>query len=336
MLHEASYYKKLENKQVKCTLCPHNCIINDEKYGICKVRKNENGILYSLNYEQLSAVHIDPIEKKPLYHFFPGKNILSLGSIGCNLKCNFCQNSRISQINPDYEFPTDIHKSDLIIKEAKRVRNNIGIAYTYNEPAVWYEYMLETAVKAKENNLKNVVVSNGYINPEPLSELLPYIDAFNIDLKAFTEDFYKQQTKSDLQPVLNTIEQIASSGKHFEITYLVIPTLNDDSETFKKMLKTLVRISGKNTILHLSRYFPAYKSDISTTPKETLLQFFHTAKQHLNFVYLGNIITDTGNNTYCPNCGSILITRTLALTGISGLSENKCENCNHIIPGIFV
>lgn len=335
MLYEASYYKKRDNNQVECTLCPHNCIINEGKYGICKVRKNENGILYSLNYEQLSAVHIDPVEKKPLYHFYPGKNILSLGSIGCNLKCNFCQNSNISQINPDNEFPANIHKSDLIINEAKRIRKNIGIAYTYNEPIVWYEYMFETAVKAKENNLKNVVVSNGYINPEPLSELLPYIDAFNIDLKGFTDDFYKNQTNSGLQPVLNTIEKIVSADKLLEITFLVIPTLNDDIDNFKKMLKTLVRISGKNTILHLSRYFPAYKSKLPMTPKETLLKFYHIAKQHLNFVYLGNIISDTGNNTYCPNCGGILITRTLAITGISGLNENKCINCNHKIPGLF-
>ncbi len=335
MLQEALYYEKLDKQKVKCTLCPHNCIINDGKYGICKVRKNESGILYSLNYEKLSAVHLDPIEKKPLYHFYPGKNILSLGSIGCNLKCNFCQNSHISQINFDKEYPTEHHKSDLIIKEAKRVRNNIGIAYTYNEPVIWYEYMLETAVKAKENDLINVVVSNGYINPKPLNELLPYIDAFNIDLKGFSEDFYKTHTNSDLQSVLNTISNISDSCKHLEITYLVIPTLNDDINLFKKMLKTLVRISGKNTILHLSRYFPAYESELPATPKETLTKLYHIAKQHLNFVYLGNIISDIGNNTYCPNCGGILITRTMTVSGISGLSEGKCSNCNHKIPGIF-
>ncbi len=335
MLFEASYYRKLDKLQVECTLCPHNCIINNGKYGICKVRKNENGVLYSLNYEQLSAVHIDPVEKKPLYHFYPGKSILSLGSIGCNLNCNFCQNSHISQIDPKNEFPADTHKSDFIIKEAKRVRNNIGIAYTYNEPIVWYEYMLETAQKAKENKLKNVVVSNGYINPEPLSELIPNIDAFNIDLKGFTDDFYKKQTNSGLQAVIDTIEIIVSAGKHLEITYLIIPDLNDDIDNFKKMLKTLIRISGRNTILHLSRYFPAYKSNIPATPKETLLKLYHLAKQHLNFVYLGNIISDIGNNTYCPNCGGILITRTLAVTGISGLSENKCMFCNHKIPGNF-
>ncbi len=332
MLYEASYYEKLDNNAVKCVLCPHNCVIKEGKYGICKVRKNENGILYSLNYGQLSAVHLDPTEKKPFYHFYPGKNILSIGSIGCNLKCNFCQNSHISQINFDKEYPTEHHKPDLIIKEAKRVRNNIGIAYTYNEPVIWYEYMLDTAIKAKEQNLKNVIITNGYINPEPLKELTPYIDAFNIDLKAFTEDFYKKQTYSSLQPVLNTIETIASSGKHLEITNLIIPSLNDDISVFKKMLKTLVRISGKNTILHLSRYFPAYKSNIPATPKETILEFYHLAKKHLNFVYLGNIKSDIGNNTYCPNCGNLLITRTLFFTRISGMNENKCNACNHKIP----
>ncbi len=332
MLQEALYYKKLQNQSVRCTLCPFDCIINNGKSGICKVRKNKDGILYSLNYEKLSAVHIDPIEKKPLYHFYPGKNILSLGSLGCNLKCNYCQNSHISQFNPEKEYSVNNLSSEIIIKEAERIRNNIGIAYTYNEPVVWYEYMLETAIKAKKHHLKNIVVSNGFINPEPLAELLPYIDAFNIDLKAFTEDFYTEQTKSSLQPVLNTVKTIAAAEKHIEITNLIIPGLNDDSNTFKKMIKELVKINGRNTILHLSRYFPAYKSEIHQTPKDTLLNLYNYAKKHLNFVYLGNIKSETGNNTYCPNCGGLLITRTSAFTRISGLSENRCINCNHKIP----
>lgn len=335
MLYEASYYKKLDNKKVECTLCPHNCVIKNGLYGICKVRKNKNGILYSTNYEKLSAVHPDPIEKKPLYHFYPGKSILSLGSLGCNLKCNFCQNSHISQINPQNEYHSEIYKSDLIVTEAKRRKNNIGIAYTYNEPVVWFEYMFEIAVKAKENHLKNVVVSNGFINPEPLYELLPYIDAFNIDLKAFTDDFYKKQTGSNLQDVLNTIEKIVSSRIHLEITYLIIPTLNDNKNDFIKMLKTLVRISGKNSILHLSRYFPSYKSEINETPRNTMKEFYEIAKKHLNFVYLGNILSDKGNNTYCPNCGSLLINRAVSFSVTSGLNENRCINCNHVIPGLY-
>jgi pyruvate formate lyase activating enzyme len=336
MFYEASYYNKLENNKVSCVLCPHNCVISDGKFGICQVRKNENGILYSLNFEKLSAVHIDSVEKKPLYHFYPGKSILSLGSVGCNLKCNFCQNSHISQINPEQEYQTDIYMSDFIISEAKRMRNNIGIAYTYNEPIVWYEYMFETAVKAKKNKLKNVVVSNGYINSEPLKELIPYIDAFNIDLKGFSEDFYNKQTGASLQPVLETIENIVTSEIHLEITYLIIPTLNDDLNTFRKMLKTLVRLSGRNTILHISRYFPSYKSEIPATPKKTMTEFYLAAKKHLNFVYMGNIQTDTGNNTNCPNCGSTLINRSLQFTSTSGLNLNKCNNCNHTIPGKFL
>ena len=335
MLHEASYYEKLSGNKVKCTLCPHNCIISDGQTGICKVRKNTGGIFYTLNYAQLSAVHIDPVEKKPLYHFYPGKNIFSLGSIGCNLKCNFCQNSHISQINNDIEFPAEQYNSEYIIKEALRVRNNIGIAYTYNEPVIWYEYMYETALKAKEKKLKNVLVSNGYINPEPLQNLIPLIDAFNIDLKAYTEDFYKKQTKSHLNPVLQTIETIASSGKHLEITNLIIPGLNDNIDDFKKLVKFLVKTSGRNVILHLSRYFPAYKSEIPETPKETLIKFYYYAKKHINFVYLGNIKTDTGNNTYCPNCGNPLIMRTLFYSSITGLNENKCINCNHKIPVLY-
>ena len=335
MLHEASYYEKLSDNKVKCTLCPHNCIISDGQLGICKVRKNTGGILYTLNYAQLSAIHTDPIEKKPLYHFYPGKNILSLGSIGCNLKCNFCQNSHISQINNDIEFPAEKYNSEYIVKEALRVRNNIGIAYTYNEPVIWYEYMYETALKAKEKKLKNVVVSNAYINPEPLQNLIPLIDAFNIDLKAYTEDFYKKQTKSNLNPVLQTIEAIASSGKHIEITNLIIPELNDNFDDFRNLIKFLVKTSGRNTILHLSRYFPAYKSELPATPKETLIEFYNYAKKHINFVYLGNIKTDTGNNTYCSNCSNPLIIRTLFYSSITGLNENKCKNCNHKIPVIY-
>ncbi len=335
MLHEASFYEKLSEKKVKCTLCPHNCIIPEGKSGICHVRKNIDGILYSLNYEKLSAVHTDPIEKKPLYHFYPGKNIFSVGSVGCNLKCNFCQNSHISQINIDTEYPTEQYNSEYIVKKALRIRNNIGIAYTYNEPIIWHEYMYETAVKAKEHNLKNVVVTNGYINPEPLHELLPLINAFNVDLKAFTDDFYKKQTKSELNPVLKTIEMIAESGTHIEVTNLIIPGLNDNINDFKKLIKFMVKVFGRNGILHLSRYFPAYKSEIPATPKETLINFYNYAKRHLNFVYLGNIKAESGNNTYCPNCGNPLIIRTMLYSSIVGLYKNKCKNCNHKIPVIY-
>ena len=332
---EAQYYYTLKNKQVECLLCPHNCIIKPEDHGLCKVRKNNNGILISENFSLISAIHSDPIEKKPLYHFYPGKNILSIGSIGCNLKCRFCQNCDISQTNvEDFSNPKYLN-SDLILKEAKRYRNNIGVAYTYNEPTVWFEFMLETAKKVHKKKMKNVVVSNGYINVDPLSELCQYIDAFNIDLKAFTESFYKKQTGASLAPVLKTIEYISKSNCHLEITNLIIPTLNDDIEIFKEMLNEILNISGKNTVLHLSRYYPSYKTTISATEKNIMLDFFSIAKEYLNYVYLGNIITDRGQNTYCPNCNNKLISRNKYYTKITGLSENKCLVCKTEIPIII-
>jgi len=335
MQKEAKYYKKLENEQVQCVLCPHNCIINEGKYGICKVRKNSKGRLISENYAQISAIHSDPIEKKPLYHFYPGKNILSIGSLGCNLKCKFCQNSSISQTKVSEFSQSKILYPEHIIKEAKRTRNNIGIAYTYNEPTVWYEFMYKTAKKAHKAKLKNVVVSNGYINEKPLEKIIKYIDAFNVDIKAFTESFYREQTNSSLQPVLDTLEQISKEKRHLEITNLIIPTLNDDEKIFEEMINEIVKISGKNTILHISRYFPAYKMNIEHTPTETIMKFYQIAKKHLNYVYLGNIISDEGCNTICPVCGERLISRDKYYTRTSGLTKNKCINCNSEIPVII-
>ena len=335
MIKEAQYYQTLENNQAECLLCPHNCIIQPGKRGLCNVRKNSLGKLISENFSLVSAIHSDPIEKKPLYHFYPGKNILSIGSIGCNLKCKFCQNCSISQIGIEDFDNAKYISSGLILKEAKRTRNNIGVAYTYNEPTVWFEFMLETAEKVSKEMLKNVVVSNGYINEDPLSELCQYVDAFNIDLKAFTENFYKKQTGASLTPVLKTIEYISKSNCHLEITNLIIPTLNDEIEIFKEMLNELLKISGKDTVLHLSRYYPSYKTNISATEKDTMLRFFSTAKEYLNYVYMGNIITDRGQNTYCPNCNNKLISRNKYYTQVNGLRENKCLICQTEIPIII-
>lgn len=333
-MKEALFYTSLESSKVQCVLCPHNCIISENNQGICKVRKNIGGKLISENYSLLSAVHNDPIEKKPLYHFYPGKYILSAGSIGCNLKCKFCQNSNISQTNCDSFQHGKIISPEVLISEAKRTRNNIGIAYTYNEPVVWYEYMFETAKKAKDAGLKNVMVTNGFINEKPLHDILPFIDAFNVDLKAYSEEFYKTQTKSSLKPVLQTIEIIAKSGSHLEITNLIIPGLNDKKKIFKEMVHMLAEIN-KDIVLHLSRYFPSYRSTIQTTPKKTMLKLFDIAQKHLNYVYLGNMISDRGQNTYCPECRTKLISRTMYYTQMNGISDHTCINCNHPIPVIY-
>lgn len=331
MTKEALYYKEKSNNKVTCTLCPHECSLSENKRGKCKVRINIQGKLLSENYNLISAIHSDPIEKKPLYHFYPGKNILSVGSIGCNMKCNFCQNCSISQTNTAKFQGGKTINSDSLISEAIQTQNNIGIAYTYNEPTVWYEYMFETAVKAKNKGLVNVMVTNGYINKKPLKKLLPYIDAFNIDLKAYSNSFYKKETKSSLKPVLKTIYTVAESETHFEITNLIIPGLNDNKKRFKEMIHMLSDIN-KNIVLHLSRYFPAYKSKIEASKKKTMLALYDIAQKYLNYVYLGNMLSEKGQNTYCPKCKTEIISRTPYSTQMNGIKNNACIHCNHHIP----
>jgi pyruvate formate lyase activating enzyme len=288
-MHLAHYYKKLEESAVQCTLCPHKCKLLPGQTGICHVRSNRQGELQTENYGKVSALHLDPIEKKPFYRFFPGSYILSLGTVGCNLQCQFCQNCEISQtgIN-DFPWAKD-YTPDEIVKKALEISNNIGIAFTYNEPTVFYEYMLDIAKISKNRGLKNVVVSNGYINKSPLKELLPWIDAFNIDLKAFTNEFYKKQTHSQIQPVKDTLVAIRNSGKHLEITNLIIPGLNDDEQEFTEMVEWISTQLGKESILHLSRYFPRYKMAIPSTSETVLRKLYSIAKSHLKYVYIGNI-----------------------------------------------
>jgi len=288
---EAKYYRKKEAHLI-CELCPHKCRIGNNESGLCKVRTNINGILQSDSYGRVSAVNLDPIEKKPLYHFNPGSQILSLGSFGCNFKCNFCQNHSISQtgisILSDQGRYTE---PDELISMALESSNNSGIAFTYNEPVVWYEYMYDIALKAKYANLKTVMVSNGFINPEPLKNLIPEIDAFNIDLKAFNPDFYIKETGGKLDPVLNSIKTISKAGKHLEITMLVIPGLNDDIKGFDRMTDWIKLNCNKDIVLHLSRYFPRYKSKQRVTPGVTLRSMYDLAKTKLKHVYPGNIST---------------------------------------------
>lgn len=288
-MKEAYYYIKLDHQRVKCTLCPHECIINEGKRGICLVRKNISGILYAETWEQASVLNVDPVEKKPLYAFYPRKPVLSLGSLGCNMLCRFCQNSDISRCLPQNYSLTSFPVKD-VIEKAINIPDNIGIAYTYNEPIVWYEYMLETAREAKKKQLKNIVVSNGYFSREPLQELLPYIDAFNVDLKAFNNKFYKGLTGSKLEPVLETIKEIVAYGLHPEITNLIIPGYNDDEEEFENMIRWIKDHAGEDTVLHISRFFPAYKMlDTPLTPVDTIKRLQEIARRHLNHVFPGNV-----------------------------------------------
>lgn len=329
-MQEALFYIKLENKTLRCELCPWYCILKPGETGICKVRTNQNGTLITEVFDKVAAFGIDPIEKKPLYHFFPGKNILSIGEVGCNLHCKFCQNHRISQCKAsdyrNFENATSVQ----IVDEALKTHNNIGIAYTYNEPFTFFEFMLETAKLAHQKNLKNVVVSNGYINPGPLRNILPHIDAFNIDLKAFTNDFYKKFTKGKLQPVLDVLKIIARSNIHLEITNLVIPGLNDDENQFREMISWMVSELGDDIPLHLSRYFPQNEMEIPPTPVSTLETLYDIAKKQLQYVYLGNVTNDNYSSTWCANCHEILIIRKGYKTDTRNLSQNgTCKKCNH-------
>lgn len=327
-MQEALFYSKTAAGQVQCELCPWNCILSEGQTGICKVRTNHDGVLITKVYNKVAALGSDPIEKKPLYHFHPGKNILSVGEVGCNLQCSFCQNHRISQCKAS-EF-SGFHNisSKKIVKEALKTWNNIGIAYTYNEPFTFYEFLLDTAQLAHSNGLKNVVVSNGYINEKPLQKLLPFIDAFNIDLKAFSNDFYKKYTKGKLQPVLNTLKQIAESPVHLEITTLVIPELNDDTTEFESMINWIATELGNDVPLHLSRYYPQYKLNAPATPIETLLELYNRARTQLQHVYLGNVSDAQRSATYCANCNTELISRNHYNTEIVKLdSSGKCKKC---------
>ncbi len=328
---EARFYLTRQNNKVICKLCPHECIISDGKSGVCKVRGNIGGKLYSFVYAKPVTTNFDPIEKKPLYHFYPGTKILSIGTLGCNMKCFFCQNSEISQIKSLSDNLPVISPGEIILMAGSR-KNNTGIAYTYNEPIVFYEYMLDIARLARESNYKNVMVSNGFINPQALCELLEVIDAFNIDLKSFDDNFYREHTHSRLNPVLETIKSVKKSGKHLEITNLVIPGLNDNKDTFKEMIKWINNECGSDTVFHLSRYFPRYKCDLPPTPENTLNELFQIASEHLHFVYAGNYETHSGNNTVCPVCHSLLIERQGYYTSLTGL-DNKgyCRTCNEKI-----
>lgn len=269
-----------------CYLCPHNCVINPGKLGACRARKNIEGDLYSLNYGKITSIALDPIEKKPLYQFKPGSMILSAGTFGCNLKCSFCQNWSIAHEHPD----TYMMTPESLVAKARELEHdgNIGIAYTYNEPSIWYEFVYATSKLAKEAGLSNVLVTNGFIGKEAMNDLLPFIDAMNIDVKAYTASFYNEICKGTLDNVKETVELVYDRC-HVEITTLVIPTLNDALTEISDMSKWISSLSPKIP-LHLSRYFPNYNMQhIPPTPKETLVKCREEALKYLEYVYLGNV-----------------------------------------------
>jgi pyruvate formate lyase activating enzyme len=323
-MNEATFYTTLPNLEVKCELCPRHCIIEEGKFGNCHARRNKNGQLMSDVYGKIAALNLDPIEKKPLYHFYPGSEILSVGTTGCNLHCVFCQNYELSQCDILHHVMYKNLTSEELLKQVLQHKGNIGLAFTYNEPIVNYEYVVDTARLVKQNSRMTVMVSNGYINPDPLHKLLEYIDAFNIDLKGFTEGFYKKYTKSTLAPVLETIKDIAKSTKHLELTFLAIPTINDDEDNFEAMCKWIMNETGEDTVLHISRFFPRYELNQYPTPPELLFDMYDMAKSYLKHVYLGNMATELHSNTFCPKCNNTLITRTYYNIKMKGIDDQGC------------
>ncbi|MFA5527108.1 MAG: AmmeMemoRadiSam system radical SAM enzyme [Peptostreptococcales bacterium] len=321
MIVEALFYEEFRDK-LRCLLCPHHCVLGKNQYGLCSVRANKNGSLKTINYGEITSIAMDPIEKKPLYHFKPTKNILSAGSFGCNFTCDFCQNYSIAQGQPESNYLSP----EELIKIALRFDDNIGIAFTYNEPSIWYEYVLDTSKKLKETypHLSIVLVTNGYIETEPLKKLLPFVDAMNIDLKAFQEDFYKKVCGGHLEFVKRTIEE-AFERCHVEITTLLVNGLNDSEEEIAKVASYLGELD-KNIPLHLSRYFPTYKMNRPATDIEVMLADKKIAEKYLNYVYVGNV--DMNHSTYCPQCKKILIER----TGFSSkmmIHDNVCPDCGY-------
>ncbi|MFA5144990.1 MAG: AmmeMemoRadiSam system radical SAM enzyme [Candidatus Omnitrophota bacterium] len=332
---EALFYQRLDNKAVQCRLCPRNCFIPEGGRGFCGVRENQEGVLYALSYAKAVAIHIDPIEKKPLFHFLPSTAAFSVATAGCNLRCKFCQNWEISQKRPE-EVDYVYLEPEELIRKAQESGSPV-IAYTYTEPTIFYEYMLKTAKLARARGIKNVIHSAGYINEEPLRQLVKYIDAANIDLKGFSNDYYAQMSEATLEPVLRTLKILKDAGVHLEITNLVLAGYNDSADAIAKMCLWIKENLGSDTPIHFSRFFPMYKMlSLDPTPVETLEKARKIALDSgLKYVYIGNVAGHTGENTYCPKCKSIVIQRRGYFILQNNIKDGKCRFCGEKIDGVW-
>ena len=319
----ARYWHTVEDQKIQCDLCPHGCRIAEGKSGLCKVRGVVEGELKALGYGLLSSAGLDPIEKKPLYHYCPGSNIFSIGGWGCNLGCLFCQNWTISQ---QFVPEGDRHLPEQVVRKASAV-GSVGIAYTYNEPLIGFEFVYDCAVLARKAGLINVLVTNGYVRREPAAELLPLIDAINLDIKSMDDAFYRQQCHATLRPVLDFAQQAVAMGAHVEITNLIIPGLNDRLETIGCLAQWMRNNLGEAVPLHLSAYHPDYKFQAPPTSTETMKAAWETARKELLYVYVGNVLAGFGQNTVCPKCGSVLIKRQGYSTAVGGLINGHCGVC---------
>jgi len=320
---------------VKCLLCAQGCVIKENERGKCRARMNINGNLKSLVYGRPISIHIDPIEKKPFYHFLPGSNAYSLATAGCPLSCQFCQNWEISQAKPeDYEvryFPPEE------IANNSQSQNVPIIAFTYNEPTVFFEYLTDIAIQAKKQNLRSVLISCGFMNPEPLKEMCDVLDAIKIDLKGFSEDFYRKVCSAELKPILRSIKQISNSKTHLEIVNLVVPTLNDSDKMLNGLCDWIASEVGPDVPIHFTRFHPDYKLlNLPPTPISTLERARDIAmSKGIHYAFVGNVPGHEGNCTYCPSCKKIVVKRTGMFTTEIHLKNGKCEYCNYPIQGVW-
>lgn len=327
-MHEARFYEKVGEGAVRCLLCPNQCLIRDGKFGSCRSRKNVAGVLMAVNYARTVSLNLDPIEKKPLYHYYPGSQILSLGANSCNLHCQFCQNFEISQ----EDCPTRVLSPEDLLDILLRKHQN-AVAFTYTEPFTWYEYIYDCGKLLTPKGIKLVLVTNGYIEQEPLRELLPYVDAMNIDLKSIRPEFHQKICAGKLDPVLATI-RTAAQACHVELTNLLIPGLNDSEEEIRDLVGFVAEVD-RNIPLHFSRYYPRWQCELPATPESTLFLAYGIAAQKLNYVYLGNIASGEHSDTHCPNCQAHLISRSFLSIDTHFMQGDKCSKCGFKIYGRF-
>ena len=335
MNKEALLWNKLDEKRVHCYLCAHECMIPESKFGICGVRQNVGGILYTLVYGEVIAAHVDPIEKKPLYHFLPGTMSYSIATVGCNFKCGFCQNWQISQASMRDGGVTSkcTLMPEQIVEETKK-NNCSSVSYTYTEPTIFFEYAYDTARLTKQAGLYNVFVTNGYMTRQALDMIKPYLDAANVDLKSFSESYYKKNCKAHLQPVLDTITSMKELGIWLEVTTLVIPGENDSDEELSQIAEFLARVD-KDIPWHISRFHPDYRLlDHTATPVETLRRAREIGhRKGLRYIYLGNV--PEGANTYCYRCQDLVTERRYMGVKSDNLKNGRCPACDTEIRGIW-
>lgn len=334
-LKEAMWYTKLNLKRVRCDLCPRKCVVDDRERGFCGVRENRNGTYYTLVYSNPCAVHVDPIEKKPFFHFLPATLSFSIATAGCNIECAYCQNWEISQRRP--EQTDNVYLPPAKVVQLAKHYGCKSIAFTYTEPVVFYEYMYDTAKLSRQAEIRALMVTNAFIEPKPMREACKVLDGVKVDLKAFSEEFYKKICRGQLKPVLKAIEVIKSAGVWLELVVLIVPELNDSPSEIKQMCNWVKANLGKDTPIHFSRFIPMYKlRNLPPTPVKTLERCYEVAKEvGLHYVYIGNVFGHPAESTYCPNCGSIVIQRLGYRTSVNGLKNGKCAKCKFAISGVW-